>query len=577
MADDRSREPFNKGKPVPGGNPPPTPEKKPLAPIPKVIQPIPLKKPDPPPMKTAVPPGVRPNEGRPAPSAKPQPRDPGRLASLDAYRGFIMLMLAAGGFGISSFAAIDASSPVWKTADYGVWQQIGFHFEHPEWRSNFLPKFLESTPVAEQAPATEQTPVAEQNVDAEQTPDADSASVVEQTPATAETPDAEQPPVATQRPEFMRFAVSFWDLIQPAFMFMVGVAMPLSNARRWSEGQSAGRRYVHAMFRACALVLLGVFLYSLGSPRTNWIFPNVLAQIGLGYFFAYLLLPLRSWVQIGVLAAILVGYWGLFKIDPPAAGYDYAKVNASAERGEVYEGKFAAWSKNANFAHTFDRRFLNMLRTLPDDVMKAEGIPMDARNWAPEPVRKILFANSEPFLFNGGGYQTLNFIPSIGTTLLGILCGQLLISTAGKGKKLLLLLLGGAVCLALGLVMGEFACPIVKRIWTPSWVLFSGGYVIWMLALFYFIFDVLPLKLLAFPLAVFGANSLAVYLMGELLRGWTREKVVEIHLSGLLETIFGAEKLLPDMFGPIIYPTMVVLVFWLVCLWMYRSKVFVRL
>ncbi|MBL8849952.1 MAG: DUF1624 domain-containing protein [Planctomycetaceae bacterium] len=528
MADDRSREPFNKGKPMPGGNPPPLgSEKKPLPPIPKVITPIPLKKPDPPPVKAAAP-APRPGENRP-PAARPQPRNPGRLASLDAYRGFIMLMLAASGFGIGQFVEIDASSPVWKIADYSIWQQIGFHFEHPEWRSNFLPKFLESTPAGQ------------------------------------------------RDTELVRFAVSFWDLIQPAFMFMVGVAMPLSNARRWSEGQSAGWRYLHALWRAVALVLLGVFLYSQGSAHTNWIFPNVLAQIGLGYFFAYLLLPLKSWVQIGVLAAILGAYWGLFKIDPPPAEYDYAAVEASADRGEVYEGKFAAWSKNANFAHNFDRRFLNMLRTLSDEDMKTHGIPLDARSWAPAPVRTILFANSEPFLKNSGGYLTLNFIPSIGTTLLGILCGQLLISTAGKGKKLLLLLVGGAVCLALGLVMGEFACPIVKRIWTPSWVLFSGGYVIWMLALFYFVFDVLPLKLLAFPLAVLGVNSLAVYLMGELLRGWTREKVVQIHLSGLLETIFGAEKLQADMFGPIIYPTTVVLVFWLVCLWMYRSKVLVRL
>jgi predicted acyltransferase len=218
-----------------------------------------------------------------------------------------------------------------------------------------------------------------------------------------------------------------------------------------------------------------------------------------------------------------------------------------------------------------------MLRTLTDDQLKEHSIPMDARSWAPEPVRKWFFENSEPFLFNGGGYQTLNFIPSIGTTLLGILCGQLLLSTAGKGRKLGLLLVGGAICLALGLVMGEFACPIVKRIWTPSWVLFSGGYVIWMLALFYFLFDVLPLKVLAFPLAILGMNSLAVYLMGELLRSWTRQKVVEIHLSGVLESIFGAEKLQADMFGPIIFPAVTVLMFWLVCLWMYRRKIFVRL
>jgi len=534
MADDRSREPFNKGNPVPGGGPPSGPEKKPLLPPAKAITPIPLKKPDPLPVKPGALP-LRTATPIPRPAGSPgagdekrikvvkvPPRSNERLASLDAYRGFIMLLLAAGGFGIAAFANIDAESPVWKIADRDVWQKIAFHFNHPAWRSNFLPSFLETTPAAQQTS------------------------------------------------EFLRFGVSFWDLIQPAFMFMVGVAMPFSNSRRWSDGQSAPLRFVHAMWRALALVLLGVFLYSLGDQRTNWIFPNVLAQIGLGYIFAYMLMPFRAWAQIAAIALILVAYWGLFKIDPPPAEYDYAAVNASVENGEVYEGKFAP-------AHNFDRRFLNMLRTLTDDEMKAHNIPMDARSWAPEPVRRWFFENNERFLFNGGGYQTLNFIPSIGTTLLGILCGQLLLSTAGKGRKFGVLLVGGAVCIALGLAMGEFACPIVKRIWTPSWVLFSGGYVIWMLALFYFLFDVLPLKVLAFPLAILGMNSLAVYLMGELLRTWTLEKVVEIHFSGILESIFGAEKLQADMFAPIIFPAATVFVFWLVCLWMYRRKIFVRL
>jgi len=563
MADDRSREPFNKGKPAPGGNPPPGPEKKPVPPPAKAITPIPLKKPDQPPVKTATP---IPRPGAPAAAddkkvkvVKVPPRANERLASLDAYRGFIMLLLAAGGFGIAAFARIDAESPVWRIADREMWQKVAFHFDHPAWRSNFMPSFLEKTPLGQQ------------------TPDAQQTTTAEQTPAEQEPPAEQQPPAAPPTTEFVRFAVSFWDLIQPAFMFMVGVAMPFSNARRWSEGQSAGLRFLHAAWRALALVLLGVFLYSLGSARTNWIFPNVLAQIGLGYLFAYILMPLRAWAQIAALVLILAGYWGLFKIDPPPAEYDYAAVNASADNGEVYEGNFAPWSKNANFAHNFDRRFLNMLRTLTDEQMKEHNIPMDARSWAPEPVRKWFFENNEPFLFNGGGYQTLNFIPSIGTTLLGILCGQLLLSAGGKGRKLFLLLFGGAVCLALGLVMGEFACPIVKRIWTPSWVLFSGGYVIWMLALFYFLFDVLPFRVLAFPLAILGMNSLAVYLMGELLRGWTREKVVQIHLTGILESIFGTDKLQPDMFGTIIFPAATVLVFWLVCLWMYRRKIFVRI
>ncbi len=459
-----------------------------------------------------------------------KPKDPGRLASLDAYRGFIMFVLAASGFGIAAFAAIDRDSPVWQQADYELWQKIAFHFEHPAWRSNFTPSFLQQADVA----------------------------------------DAE-------RSEFLKFGVSFWDLIQPAFMFMVGVAMPFSYARRAAFGQAPGRRLGHALWRAIVLVLLGVFLYSLGSDRTNWIFPNVLAQIGLGYFFVYLLLGRKLWLQLTVFALILVGYWAAFKFVPAPAEYDYGAVNASAERGEVYEGAFAPWSKNANAAHFFDVRFLNLLRSLPDEEQAAHGIKADAEDWAPQPIRNWFFANSQPFLFNGGGYQTLNFVPSIATMLLGLLCGQLLLMPYGAGKKLGILVGGGCLCLLLGLLAAEFAVPIVKRIWTPSWVLFSGAYVIWMLAGFYLLFDVLPLKVLAFPLVVVGMNSIAIYLMGELIRGWTINKVVRIHLTGFFETAFGTDALAADRYGPIIFTTAAALIFWLLAWGMYRRKVFLRI
>ncbi|MGE4004230.1 MAG: hypothetical protein AB7I48_28955, partial [Planctomycetaceae bacterium] len=164
-----------------------------------------------------------------------------RLASLDAYRGFIMTMLAASGFGVARFASLPPEAPVWQFREREFWEHLAFHFEHPDWGSRFG-----------------------------------------------------------------LMGISCWDLIQPAFMFMVGVAMPFSYASREAAGQNKGRRIGHALWRAVVLVLLGVFLYSLGSPRTNWIFPNVLAQIGLGYFFAYLLLGRRHWIQWTALGGILI-------------------------------------------------------------------------------------------------------------------------------------------------------------------------------------------------------------------------------------------------------------------------------
>ncbi|PYJ02880.1 MAG: DUF5009 domain-containing protein, partial [Verrucomicrobia bacterium] len=109
---------------------------------------------------------------------------------------------------------------------------------------------------------------------------------------------------------------SLHDLIQPSFSFLVGVALPFSLARRTAEGQSPWRRTLHAFWRALMLVLLGVFLRSVGSAHTRWTFEDTLSQIGLGYGFLYLL-GLRSmrvqWTAVGV---ILIGYWLLFALYP---------------------------------------------------------------------------------------------------------------------------------------------------------------------------------------------------------------------------------------------------------------------
>lgn len=450
----------------------------------------------------------------------------GRLTSLDAFRGFIMIVLAAHGFGFEHFSELPADAPAWKTADYDTWQTIGFHFRHTNW-------------------------------------------------------------IAVDQTHWL----SFWDLIQPAFMFMVGVAMPFSYARRSHTGQSSGRRTFHALIRSVVLVLMGVFLYSLGHERTNWIFPNVLAQIGLGYFFVYLLLNRTPIVQLSAIAAILIGYWALFYFNPPPQDYDYAAVGSSLEQGvednEIFTDHMAPWSKNSNAAFRFDQWLLPQLRTPANEAPnEADAATSDDAEPAgngnaqqPSPgglLRQWFLSNPEPYKYNRSGYTTLNFIPSIATALLGVLCGQLLIPRRNAGSVLLALLLGGGICIALGLAAHITVCPIIKIIWTPSWALFSGGCVIWMLAVFYLLFDVLPLGKLAWPLQVIGVNSLAVYLMGELLRGWVGHNVVQIHLAGFLESVIGTEALSDQMFGRIIGPTSVAVIFWLLAVYMYRKRIYVR-
>ena len=186
------------------------------------------------------------------------------------------------------------------------------------------------------------------------------------------------------------------DLIQPSFSFMVGAALPFSLASRAARGQSRSRMTWHALWRALVLILLGVFLRSVGEPQTRWTFEDTLSQIGMGYFFLFLLgqRPAREqWIAVAV---ILAGYWAAFALYPlPGAGFDYGSVGVPAAWREQHllTGFAAHWNKNSNLAWAFDTWWLN------------------------------LFPRVKPFAYNGGGYTTLAFIPTLATMILGVIAG----------------------------------------------------------------------------------------------------------------------------------------------------------
>lgn len=324
---------------------------------------------------------------------------------------------------------------------------------------------------------------------------------------------------------------STWDLIQPAFMFMVGVALPFSLARRREQGQPFSSILGHGILRAAILVLLAVFLASRSGKATAWEFTNVLGQIGLGYPFLLLVANRRFAVQAGVGAAILAGYWLLFAL------YPVAPSAAVAGSPGVLEGFFAHWSKGTNVAAAFDVWFLN------------------------------LFPRATPFVANAGGYATLNFVPSLATMILGVMAGEELRSGRAPAEKVRRLLLAAAALVAVGLLAGFTVCPIIKRIWTPSWALFSGGLVVAMLAVLYWIIDVAGYRRWSWWLMVVGMNSIAIYLMSQLLRPW---------LSETFRTHLGAD-LFRGTFGPVVNAVLTLAVFWLICAWMHRRRIFLRI
>ncbi|MFN7623932.1 MAG: acyltransferase family protein [Acidobacteriota bacterium] len=334
---------------------------------------------------------------------------------------------------------------------------------------------------------------------------------------------------------------STWDLIQPAFMFMVGVALPYSWSRRIADGEAPRKIISHGVGRALILILIAVFLASGSGGWTRWEFFNVLGQIGLGYPFLFLLVNRGQKLQFGALAGILIGYWLLFALYPVAATpEDFARLGIGAEGltgGVILEGFAAHWNKYTNVAAVFDGWFLN------------------------------LFPRQTPFVFNSGGYTTLNFVPSLGTMILGLMSGELLRSERTTREKLRWLLVAGVGLTVIGLLAGVTICPLVKRIWTPSWTLFSGGLVVLLLAGYYWLIDLAGWRRWTYPLVVIGMNSIAIYMMSQLMRPWVGSR---------LRTHLGA-GLFSGIHAPIINDCLVLLVFWLICWWMYRRRIFLRI
>ncbi len=405
----------------------------------------------------------------PPPAETPAPPSagtlPGRLASMDAYRGFVMLLMMAE---VLKFSRVAAALP-----GNSFWAFLGHHQSHVEW-----------------------------------------------------------------------VGCSLHDLIQPSFSFLVGVALPFSLASRAIKGQSPLRMTLHAAWRALVLILLGVFLRSLNAPQTNFTFEDTLSQIGMGYLFLFLLgrRPVRwHWAAF---ALLLVGYWLAFALWPlPPADFDSAKVGVTAEWFNKHglSGFSAHWNKNTNLAWAFDTWFLN------------------------------LFPRQRPFAFNTGGYSTLSFIPTLATMILGLIAGGVLRSDCSSWMKVRWLAVAGVASLVAGWLLGALGlCPVVKRIWTPAWTLFSGGWCLLLLAGFYLLMDVWGRKRWAFPLVVIGMNSIAAYCIAHLFEGFTKS-ALQTHLGKGTFTVLGTA------YQPLLLGGATLLGLWLMLLWMWRRKIFLRI
>jgi predicted acyltransferase len=385
-----------------------------------------------------------------------------RLASVDVYRGFVMLLMMAE---VLSLQQVAKALP-----DNKIWQFLSFHQSHVPW-----------------------------------------------------------------------VGCSLHDLIQPSFSFLVGVALPFSISSRVSKGAAFGPLLYHAIVRSVILILLGIFLRSMHSQQTNFTFEDTLTQIGLGYTFLFLLGFSSQRVQLGSLALILIGYWAFFAYYPlPDAAFDYRAAGVTPDWEHNLHGFAAHWNMNTNFAWNFDRWFLN------------------------------LFPRESTFTHNGGGYATLSFIPTLGTMILGLFAGKMLRSSTAPHEKLKLFAIIGISLLTGGVLLHFLGVnPIVKRIWTPAWVLFSGGWCFLFLAFFYGVIDVANHRKWAFPLMVIGMNSIAAYVIADGF-GTFIANSLSIHLGYNYDQLFGVP------YATLVKGTLVLLIEWWILYWMYRHKFFIK-
>ncbi len=330
----------------------------------------------------------------------------------------------------------------------------------------------------------------------------------------------------------------FWDLIQPSFMFMVGVSMPFAYAKRRAAGDGFALLFKHALFRALNLILIGIALDCITSNSFTIGMMRVLQQIALGYIIAFFLLNLSWKIQLAAALSILMGYtlmWQLYLGNDPAG----------------------AW------------------------VMSHSNIGGDFDQW--------LFGRQ-----SNGFYVVLNFIPSTATILFGVLCGRLVGSELPKEKIVRYLALAAVAGLVTGSLLSTGAqplVPMVKRIWTASFALYAGGWTILFLLLFYWLIEVQGWRRWPNFLVVVGMNSIFAYCLSQLFRSSFFDRGLAVFTKPLAALILDnphlADALIkpaayawPEplgLWGNVLQATLVLAAQWGVLLWLYRRKIFFKL
>jgi len=307
----------------------------------------------------------------------------------------------------------------------------------------------------------------------------------------------------------------FYDLIFPLFLFLVGVVLPFSLTRRLERGDSRRDLYRHIVQRFALLFLLGLIYNGLLDLNFHHLrLPGVLQRIALCYLIAAIIV-MTTGVRGQAMAfgVILLAYWAIVTLVPvPGVGANVLTP----------DGNLSAW---------LDQHLL------------------------PRPYCCYLYGDNEGIL---------STLPAISTCLLGVLAGHWLRSNRASARKTLGLIIAGVLSLALG-VLWNPVFPIIKNIWTSSYVLFAGGWSLLLLGLSYWIIDVRGYKRLAFFFVVIGVNPITIYLVD---RFFDFRVVGDVFLHGLFP--------LAGAWVPFLSAVGGVAAGWLFLFYLYRRKIFLR-
>ena len=345
----------------------------------------------------------------------------------------------------------------------------------------------------------------------------------------------------------------FYDLIFPLFVFIVGVSLVFSLGRTLEqEGRAAALKRV---FRR-TLLLFGIALLYSGGFSRNW--PDirllgVLNRIALCYFFAGTLFCFLRWRgMVAVCVGLLAGYWALMSFAPFP---DVRRVDAS---GALLDPSLAI----TNATNTAQ---LNWNAT-----HRIQGVFEPGQNLANYVDAKYLPGKKWDKTWDPEGL--LSTLPAIGTCLLGVFAGLFLKRGGTDGKRKAAWLLGvGALAVVAGFVWGA-QFPVVKKIWTSSFVLVAGGYSAVLLGLFYYLVDVSGWQRWCQPLVWYGMNPITVYLADNII-GF--RKLASRLLGGDVQEFF--ETHVTAGFGDLMLSFGEIGVGLLLVWWLYRRKIFLRL